>query len=145
MTAAIGGDDPAYHTFAASLGSCSASKALVWASFGRLSLRWQCIFPRGIVKFGSFMEGCIEGMKLMLPANIILVLAWTLSGVLPRPSFDSDLCSRFCRWRYRSRLLPSRSYFSLLRDCCRFSTGTAWGTFWYFDSYCGSQLLSQSI
>ncbi|MFQ9865930.1 MAG: Na+/H+ antiporter NhaC family protein [Bilophila wadsworthia] len=27
------------------------------------------------------MDGAVEGMKAMLPANIILVLAWTISGV----------------------------------------------------------------
>lgn len=32
------GKDAAYHTVAAALGNCSASKALVWASFGALGV-----------------------------------------------------------------------------------------------------------
>ena len=75
------GKDAAYHTVAAALGNCSASKALVWASFGALGVAFIMYIPRRVVSFHNFMEGTIEGMKLMLPANVILVLAWTLSGV----------------------------------------------------------------
>lgn len=75
------GKDAAYHTIAAALGNCSASKALVWASFGALGVAFLMYIPRRVVSFHNFMEGTIEGMKLMLPANVILVLAWTLSGV----------------------------------------------------------------
>ena len=41
------------------------------------------------------MDGAVEGMKAMLPANIILVLAWTISGVcrdlLQTPIFVQSL------------------------------------------------------
>lgn len=75
------GDDPAYHSFASSLGNSTASEALVWASFGALVVAFLLFIPRQVVSFRDFMDGSVEGMKMMLPANIILVLAWTISGV----------------------------------------------------------------
>ena len=75
------GADPKYHTFASALGNSSAAPSLVWASFGAVGIAFLMYVPRGLVPFTDFMSGLVEGMKLMLPANIILVLAWTLSGV----------------------------------------------------------------
>ena len=85
------GDDPAYHTFAASLGNCSASKALVWA-------------------------------------NIILVLAWTLSGVcrdlLLTQTFVQGFVAGGTGLDY---FLPVVIF--IIAGLLSFSTGTAWGTF----------------
>ena len=54
------------------------------------------------------MDGAVEGMKAMLPANIILVLAWTISGVcrdlLQTPIFVQSLCGG----RRRIRGVPPR-------------------------------------
>ena len=75
------GSDPAYHTLAAAFGNCSASKALVWASFGALTVAFFMFVPRGLMSLKSFMDCAGEGMKAMMPANTILVLAWAISGV----------------------------------------------------------------
>jgi tetracycline resistance efflux pump len=83
------GSDPAYHTLAAAFGNSSASKALVWASFGAITVAFFLFVPRGLMSLKSFMDCAGEGMKAMMPANTILVLAWTISGVcrdLPRSS-----------------------------------------------------------
>ena len=122
------GDDPAYHTFAASLGNCSASKALVWASFGAIFVAMVMYIPRGIVKFNSFMEGCIEGMKLMLPANIILVLAWTLSGVCRDLLLTQTFVQGFVAGGSGLDFFLPVVIF-IIAGLLSFSTGTAWGTF----------------
>ena len=98
------GADPKYHTFASALGNSSAAPSLVWS-------------------------GLVEGMKLMLPANIILVLAWTLSGVcrdlLQTPLFvQSIVTSGGAEW---SIFLPAVIF--VIAAFLSFSTGTAWGTF----------------
>ena len=85
--------------------------------------------PRGLVPFSDFMSGLVEGMKLMLPANIILVLAWTLSGVcrdlLQTPLFVQSLVtSGGADW---SIFLPGMIF--VIAAFLSFSTGTAWGTF----------------
>lgn len=76
----------------------------------------------------DFMEGCIEGMKLMLPANVILVLAWTLSGVCR----DLLVTQTFVQ-----SLVAGNGSIDVFLPVCifiiaaflSFSTGTAWGTF----------------
>lgn len=123
------GSDAAYHTFQAALGNASAAPALVWASFGAVGVAFLMYVPRGLVPFADFMSGLVEGMKLMLPANIILVLAWTLSGIcrelLQTPLFvQSIVTSSGADW---SVFLPLLIF--LIAAFLSFSTGTAWGTF----------------
>lgn len=123
------GKDAAYHTFGAAMGNASAAPALVWASFGALAAAFLLYVPRGLVPFTDFMTGLVEGMKLMLPANIILVLAWTLSGVcrdlLQTPLFVQSLVtSGGADW---SVFLPGMIF--VIAAFLSFSTGTAWGTF----------------
>lgn len=123
------GDDPAYHTFGSAMGNSSASSALVWASFGAILVALLMYVPRRLVAFSEFMGGLVEGMKLMLPANIILVLAWTLSGVcrelLQTPQFVEQLVvTGGAHW---SVFLPLAIF--VIAAFLSFSTGTAWGTF----------------
>lgn len=123
------GDGPAYHTFGGAMGNASAAPALVWASFGTLIVAFLLYVPRGLVPFTDFMTGLVEGMKLMLPANIILVLAWTLSGVcrdlLQTPLFVQSLVTAGgADWAV---FLPAMVF--LIAAFLSFSTGTAWGTF----------------
>ena len=122
------GKDPAFHTMAAAFGNCTAAKALVWASFGALVVSFLLFVPRGLLSFRTFMDGIIEGMKAMLPANIILVLAWTISGVcrdlLQTPIFVQSLVAD---GGVSGALLPAIVF--LIAGFLSFSTGTAWGTF----------------
>ena len=122
------GDDPAYHSFASSLGNSTASEALVWASFGALVVAFGLFIPRQVVSFRDFMDGSVEGMKMMLPANIILVLAWTISGVcrdlLQTPLFVESLVTS---GGFSAMWLPAAVF--ALAAFLSFSTGTAWGTF----------------
>ncbi|MBR2960193.1 MAG: Na+/H+ antiporter NhaC family protein [Burkholderiaceae bacterium] len=122
------GDDAAYHTFAASLGNSSASKSLVWASFGALGVAFLMFVPRKLITFREFMDGSVEGMKMMLPANIILVLAWTISGVcrdlLQTQVFVQSIVSA---GGFSAVFLPAAVF--VIAGFLAFSTGTAWGTF----------------
>ena len=123
------GTDPAYHTISAAFGNCSASKALVWASFGALGVAFLMFVPRGLLSMHKFMDGAVEGMKAMMPANIILVLAWTISGVcrdlLQTPEFVKTLVS--ADGGMTGGLLPAAIF--IIAGFLSFSTGTAWGTF----------------
>ena len=100
-------------------------KALVWASFGALGVAFIMYIPRRVVSFHNFMEGTIEGMKLMLPANVILVLAWTLSGVcrdlLTTQTFVQGMVSSGSGL---DLFLPAAIF--LVAAFLSFSTGTAW-------------------
>ena len=122
------GSDPRYHTIPAALGNCTASESLVWSSFGALTVAFIQFVPRGLVSMKRFLDGCIEGMKAMLPANIILVLAWTISGVcrdlLSTPIFVEQAVTS---GGLSAGFLPAIVF--LVAAFLSFSTGTAWGTF----------------
>lgn len=122
------GKDPAFHTMGAAFGNCTAAKALVWASVGALAVSFLLFVPRGLLSFRTFMDGAVEGMKAMLPANIILVLAWTISGVcrdlLQTPIFVQSLVAG---GGVSGAFLPAIVF--LIAGFLSFSTGTAWGTF----------------
>lgn len=123
------GDDKAYNTFSAALGNCSASPALVWASFGGLVTALLLYVPRGLMSLSEFMGGVMEGFKAMLPACVILVFAWGLSGVcqemLQTPKFVEGLVTG--GGMNFGGLIPFLIF--LVAAFLSFSTGTAWGTF----------------
>lgn len=122
------GADPKFHGFQAAIGNSSASISLVFASFGALIVALLMYVPRKLMSFGEFFSGSVEGMKLMLPANIILILAWTLSGVcrdlLSTPQFMQQLVTS----SGMSAMFLPVIVFSIAAFLS-FSMGTAWGTF----------------
>lgn len=122
------GDDPKFHNAIDALGNTSASKALVWACFGAHVVALAMFVPRGVLTFREYMNGFAEGVKVMLPANMILVLAWTLSGVcrdmLQTPLFIQSIVQSGTAV---AMLLPAAIF--LVAAFLSFSTGTAWGTF----------------
>ncbi len=123
------GTDSAYHTLGGAFGNASASPVLVWASFGACLVAFIMFVPRGILTIKGFMEGAIEGIKAMLPANMILVLAWAISGVcrdlLETPVFVKTLFE--AEGGATAGLLPA--FIFIIAGFLSFSTGTAWGTF----------------
>ena len=54
------GADPAYHSFAASIGNSSAAAALVWAAFGSVLVRAFALRPPSAGAFWRFMQGLVE-------------------------------------------------------------------------------------
>ena len=123
------GADPAYHTMAAAFGNCTASKALVIASFAAMVVAFVQFVALGRMSLKTFMDGATQGMKTMMPANIILVLAWTISGVcrdlLQTPQYVKSLVE--ADGGMTGGLLPAIVF--ALAGFLSFSTGTAWGTF----------------
>jgi tetracycline resistance efflux pump len=87
---------------------------------------------RGIFKIHMASEAMLDGMKSMMPAVVILALAWmmghimsesTADGGVGLPMYLSDvLGSRFPLW-----LLPVSVF--LLSGFIAIATGTSWGTF----------------
>ena len=122
------GTNPAYHSVSAALGNCTAAPALVWASFGALLVALVIVVPRGLLTFKEFMDGVMEGIKLMVPANLILALAWGISGVcrdlLQMPQFVQHAVQG---GGFPAALLPAVIF--VIAGFLSFSTGTAWGTF----------------
>lgn len=123
------GDDPAYHTLAAAFGNTDAGPALVLGSFAALLVSFFLFVGRNLLSLKVFMQGFVKGVQAMIPANLILVLAWTISGVcrdlLDTPAFISTLVQDDAG--LAGMLLPAIIF--AIASFLSFSTGTAWGTF----------------
>ena len=118
------GKDPAFHSFGAAFGECSSSKSLVWSAFGALVVAFCMFIPRRLMTLHEFMAGVVEGVKIMLPACMILVLAWGISGMcrdlLSTPQFVKGIVTN---GGFAAGLLPMCVF--LIAAFLSFSTGTA--------------------
>lgn len=109
-------------------GNSEAPKSLALGGFGAIVVTFILYMPRKILSFKDFMGSFTEGIKMMVPAITILVLAWTISGVC------RDLLST---GQYIGNLVQ-HSHFPVIflplivfivASFLSFSMGTAWGTF----------------
>ena len=83
--------------------------------------------PRRVIGFKDFMNSVPEGGKLMMPAILILVLAWTLKGMTDALGIGDFVRQAVSLNAGLMRFVP------LLIFCIAifiaFSSGTSWGTF----------------
>lgn len=115
-------------SIADAFGNCDSAASLVLGGFGGILVAFLLFIPRSVVKFRDFMDGIGEGIKSMVPACIILTLAWTISGVcrdlLGTGEYVGELVRHFNMSLY---FLPAIIF--VVAALLSFSTGTAWGTF----------------
>ncbi|MCI8441824.1 MAG: Na+/H+ antiporter NhaC family protein [Provencibacterium sp.] len=124
----IGGYFEGGMTLADGFGNTDAGPALALAGLGALIVAFFLFVPRRVLSFKRFMAGIGVGVKSMVPAFIILTLAWTISGVC------RDLLST---GEYVGNLVASSNMplalipviVFIVAGFLSFSMGTSWGTF----------------
>lgn len=116
-------------TLSGAFGNANVNLSLVVSSVISLIVAFLMYIPRKLVSFKDFMEGTVEGMKSMLTAIVILILAWTVGGItssdyLNTGGYIGSLLqnSTIPMWIFPAIIFVVASFLS-------FSTGTAWGTF----------------
>ncbi len=105
-----------------------ASVGLVLGSFLALIITILVYRLRRVLKFKECMESLTEGFKAMVPAIMILVLAWTLKSVtlsLGADTYVADLVSGSAQ--SLQNFLPAIVF--VIAVGLAFATGTSWGTF----------------
>lgn len=118
-------------TLSEAFGNCDASAALVMGAFWALVVTFLLFIPRKLIGFKTFMGGIGEGIKTMVPAYIILTLAWTI-GALCQDLLGTGL---FIGELVKSSSIPVGlipAMIFLVSALLSFSIGTAWGTFGIF-------------
>ncbi|MGN1282075.1 MAG: Na+/H+ antiporter NhaC family protein [Succinivibrio sp.] len=123
------GEDTSYHTLGAAFGNTDSSSALVLSSLGAIFVSFLMLVPRKVLSLKEFMDGVLRGVQAMIPANMILTFAWTISGVtrdlLQAPEFISSIVQNDIG--FVGAVLPAVIF--VIAGFLSFSTGTAWGTF----------------
>lgn len=101
---------------------------LTLGAFAALIVALILYIPRKLMTFKDFMNGVTQGVKSMVPAIMILVLAWSLSSVCRYMIGTGPFVSSVVENSGISlNLLPA--FVFAIAAFLSFSMGTAWGTF----------------
>ena len=117
-----------YHHFIDSFAASNASVGLVIGSLTALILSVAMFTVRKTLPFDEAMSSLIKGFEAMVPAILILTLAWTLKSMtdsLGAAEYVSGLVSSSAAGL--QQLLPAIIF--VVAAFLAFATGTSWGTF----------------
>lgn len=114
--------------FVTAFTQCDASTGLVLGSFFTLLFIFVLYIPRRVISYKDFADCIPMGFKMMVPAIIILILAWTLGAMVS----DKLEVGIFVENMLKSAsisiaILPTVLF--IVAAALAFSTGTSWGTF----------------
>lgn len=115
-------------SIADAFGDCNSSASLVLGGFGALVVAFIQYLPRRLLTFREFMDGIGEGIKSMVPAYIILTLAWSISAVCRDLLGAGQFVGSVVEQSHMPLMIIPAIVF-LIAAFLSFSTGTAWGTF----------------
>ncbi len=115
-------------SFIDAFANSDASVGLVLGSFVALMITLVVYLLRGVMKFKDCMSCLTEGFKAMVPAIMILVLAWTLKSMTDSLG-AADYVAGIVQGSAENlqNFLPAIIF--LIAVGLSFATGTSWGTF----------------
>ena len=119
-------DGKNYHDFVNAFAESNASVGLVIGSLTALVLSIVWMVSRRVIRFEDAMSCLIKGFEAMVPAILILALAWTLKSMTDSLQ-AATYVAHLLEGTGLDMLLPAVIF---LTACfLAFSTGTSWGTF----------------
>ena len=114
-------------SFAEAIGE-NPTAGLTLGTFAALLTAMVMYVPRKLMGLREFMAGIVDGIKTMIPALLILILAWALGGVCREMIGTGLFVSNFVTTANLSfSFLPAIVF--AVAAFLSFSMGTAWGTF----------------
>ena len=118
-------------SFQAAIGNSNSSAALVLGGFWALVVAFVQFVPRRLLSFRQFMDSIGAGINTMVPAYIILTLAWTIGTLCQNYLGTGKYIGMLVQTSHLPmELLPAIVF--LVAAGLSFSIGTAWGTFGLF-------------
>lgn len=108
---------------------CDSALSLVLGSFFTLTFMFIFYLTRKVIRFNEFCESFTIGIKAMIPAIMILCLAWTLSGICSEDylNIGGYVGAVVGGSALMGAILPVIMF--VVACGLAFSTGTSWGTF----------------
>ena len=116
-------------SLAAAFGNTNVNMSLVYGVFLGLLVAFAMYIPRKLVTLSGFMSGVTVGIKSMVPAISILILAWSIGGICGSDYLNTGgFIGRLMETNDISfAMLPAIVF--IVAGFLAFATGTAWGTF----------------
>lgn len=108
------------------IGSANSYTALLWASISGLAIAILLTVSQKIMNLHDTMESVMMGVKTMMSAVLILVLAWALAGVTEDLDTAGYLQSFFSEDFKMVWMIPAITF--VLSAFIAFSTGSSWST-----------------
>lgn len=109
-------------------GNTDAGPALAMSGFITILVTFILLVPRRVITFSEFMSSISLGVKSMVSAYIILVLAWSIGGVcrdlLNTGAYVGSVVEDM---NLASFLIPGIAF--IVSGLLAFAMGTSWGTF----------------
>jgi len=114
--------------FIEAFANCDASRGLVLGSFTALVFTFLLYIPRKVISFKDYASCIPEGFKMMNSAILILILAWTLGGIVSN-NLDAGgfVKTALAGTSIATSIFPAVLF--LIALGLAFATGTSWGTF----------------
>ncbi len=109
-----------------------ASKALFYAIMFTIVISYIYFMARGLLTIGKSAEAIVDGLKSMVPAIVILAMAWTIGYIIKKAPADGGvglanfLSEAVVNGGFPLWLLPLVVF--LISCVISFATGTSWGT-----------------
>ena len=107
------------------IGKADSFTALLWGSFASLFVAIILSVATKKLKLSESIESAVGGIKTMLPAIIILTLAWSLAEIT-NVMHTADFLTGLMKDNVSVYLIPSVTF--ILAALVSFSTGSSWGT-----------------
>jgi Na+/H+ antiporter NhaC len=107
------------------VGEASSSAAILWATGAGCLAALALAVGSGALSFGNSIEAWMSGMRSMLFAAVILVLAWSLGAVCRDLDTASFLIGAVGDW-IAPAWIPATVF--VMAALVSFATGTSWGT-----------------
>ena len=116
--------------FVEAFSDSDASVGLVYGSIAALIITIILMLATRVLSFNECMNAVPEGFKSMVPAILILTLAWTLKSMtdsLGAKEYVAGLVENIAESHALMSMLPAIVF--LIGTFLAFATGTSWGTF----------------
>lgn len=108
------------------IGGADSYISLLWASFASLLVALALTLSQRLLKLRSAMDAMVAGFKTMLPAVMIMTLAWSVALVTQHLHTASFISNLLLDANVSPYILPSITF--IMASLVSFSTGSSWGT-----------------
>jgi len=107
------------------VGNSDSYSALIWSSTASVIVAILCTVLTRTMRLTEAVETMIDGFKTMLPAIIILIMAWSLAQIT-KDLHTADWLTGIMQGNVSPVMLPGVTF--ILAAIIAFSTGSSWGT-----------------
>lgn len=108
------------------IGNADSYTALLWASIGSLFIAIILTISQKLLTLEETVESIIQGFKTMLPAIMILTLAWSVALVTEHMHTADFISGLLIDAELSPYLIPVITF--IISALVSFSTGSSWGT-----------------